>query len=113
MASTTASSTSLVLCRLYRSVLRASKPFTSSPEARVLNCLLHRTGVDDQIDDWEEYVKADQGLGKLEDRARDLSVSYGDSKKGANSHRTRNLLFRRLLREVVADDPDGIRRVCK
>ena len=38
----------LVLRRLYRSLLQAAKPFTApSPDAVVLNCLLHRSGSDD------------------------------------------------------------------
>lgn len=113
MTYSAAQKSSLVIRRLYRNLLRTSKPFTSSPDAKVLSCLLHRTGVDDHILDWEAFVTADQDVtGDAGKQARDLSYSYGESKKGivAHPHRTESLLFRRLLREVVAE-PNGLTRM--
>jgi hypothetical protein len=113
MAYSTAQKSSIVILRLYRNLLRASKPFTSSSDARVLSCLLHRTGVDDHIHDWEAFVTADQDGGDIGKQARDLAYSYGESKKGivAHPHRTESVLFRRLLREVVAEQPNGLTRM--
>lgn len=112
MAFSAAQKSSIVVLSLYRNLLRASKPFTSSKDARVLSCLLHRTGVDDHIPDWEAFVKAGHDVAEVGDHARDLSYSYGESKKGATAHpnRTESVLFRRLLREVVAE-PNGLRRM--
>ena len=106
-------SSSLIICRLYRNLLRASKPYTTSPDARVLNCLLHRTGVDDDIQDWDGYVAANPDTENIGEQARDLNISYGRSNKDnvVPHNRTHHVLFRRLLREVVAG-PDGTRRVC-
>jgi hypothetical protein len=112
MTYSAAQKSSLVILRLYRNLLRASKPFTSSSDAKVLSCLLHRTGADDDIPDWEAFVTADQDGGDIGKQARDLSYSYGESKKdiGAHPHRTESVLFRRLLREVVTE-PDGLTRM--
>jgi putative AlgH/UPF0301 family transcriptional regulator len=106
---------SLLIRRLYRNLLRTVKPFTApSPNARVLNCLLHRTGIDDHIDDWEAFVSEDPDPAKTaEDQARDLTFSYGSSGKGKDvipPNRTYEILFRRLLREVVAGSPYGIQK---
>ena len=116
---------SLVTCRLYRNLLRTSKPFTApSPDAAVLTCLLHRSGIDDHIKDWDAFVSKDLEKNKnqatvdssmsVQDRARDLSRSYGDrtttddastilssTTLTSSSNRTYQRLFRRLLREVV------------
>ena len=44
--------------RLYRNLLRAAKPFTSpSPIAPVLGCLIHRTSIDDHIQDWNKFIQ--------------------------------------------------------
>ena len=44
--------------RVYRNLLRAAKPFTSpSPIASVLGCLLHRTSIDDHIQDWNKFIR--------------------------------------------------------
>jgi len=101
----------IVVLRLYRNLLRAAKPFTSpSPQARVLNCLLSRTGIDDHIHDWETFVstpsRRDEDPNKINDLARNLSTSYATKKRttveeGGSSHQTAPRLFRRLLREVV------------
>lgn len=105
------SKSSLVIRRLYRNLLRTSQPYTSSPDAKVLQCLLHRTGLDDDIADWESFVKA-SGLEKGQ-QARDLSYSYTDKQKGGrfqDNDRDHKLLFRRLLREVVTGEK-GVRRM--
>ena len=41
---------------LYRSLLRTSSKFTDDA---VLFALLHRTGIDDHINDWEHYIAQD------------------------------------------------------
>ena len=120
---------SLVTRRLYRNLLRTCKPFTApSPNAAVLTCLLHRSGIDDHIKDWDAFVSKDLEKNKtkdqtsvdsgmsMQDRARDLSHSYGDRTiptdaastifssmitPTSSSNRTYQRLFRRLLREVV------------
>ena len=117
---------SFLVLRLYRSLLRAAKPFTSpSPDARVLNSLLSRTGIDDHIVDWNKFVQRSTPETTPVDQARDLTISYYDEKSskigGGNiptsqtkkaPHRTHQRLFRRLLREVVCGgDPNG-RRKC-
>ena len=105
----------LLIRRLYRSLLRAAKPFGSpSPNACVLSCLLHRTGIDDGLV-WDPSPTPPPVAPLLKkkgprsiDEARDLSRSYAQSEEDmlpplpfeerrAPSH----VLFRRLLREVV------------
>ncbi len=131
MSSTTKfSPSSLLARRLYRNLLRASEPFTApSPNAAVLSCLLHRTGIDDHIQDWETFVteppspssstSSSSHFHDADSRdvelARDLRYSYssrilpqGDPSNIASttrlpsSNRTHQRLFRRLLREVIA-----------
>lgn len=110
-----AKASSLVVRRLYRSLLRTTKPFTSpSPNARILNCLLHRTGIDDHIGDWEAFVTEDPNPVTTEDRARDLTHSYGVLENETNTvpaNQTCPRLFRRLLREVVAGSQYGVRKL--
>lgn len=108
----------VVVKRLYRSLLRAAKPYTSpSPNAAVLSCLLYRTG----IDDWDSVAKATpQEYARTEDRARDLTESYATRRAGGNSQGENSResyaaiqhqrLFRSLLREVVAGS-NGYRRM--
>jgi len=109
----------VVILRLYRNLLRAAKPFTApSPNARFLNCLLSRTGIDDHISDWKSFVSA-APKGNQE-KARDLTVQYrsGTSSTGSDQNdtnevippnRTYQRLFRRLLREVVCGgDQEGM-----
>jgi hypothetical protein len=112
MASASASvSSSLVIRRLYRSLLRTAKPFTPpSPNAIVLSCLLHRTGIDDN---WNAEIKTDKPENShSEDQARDLTFSYAnlDRSQENDPYRNHQRLFRRLLREVVAG-PEGIRKL--
>ena len=132
----TPSSSSLVVRTLYRNLLRATKPFTinpssssssSSSEARVLNCLLHRTGSDDLISDWDGFVASNPKDDiEPQDQARDLTYSYGSKQSQQQhqsphhqeqqqsdipSHRTQERLFRRLLREAVAGDNYGVRKL--
>ena len=142
MASPSSSSkaSTLVARRLYRSLLRATKPFSPpSPNAAVLSCLLHRTGMDDNIVDWKSYIEDDlieSTWKRTKDEAMDLSISYatttaptqsagsgsdsprstGGNNRDTNNnqerkqHRSYEMLFRRLLREVMAG-PDGFRRM--
>ena len=114
------SNKSLVTIRLYRNLLRTARPFTGpSPNASVLTSLLHRSGVDDHIQDWDAFVsKDDNKKDHYVDRARDLTQSYSatttttaaasnssahnnNNNNNNNNNRTYQRLFRRLLREVV------------
>lgn len=101
------SSKAIVDLRLYRNLLRAAKPFTApSPNARVLNCLLSRTGIDDHIHSWEHFVSTSRKLDPLEharnEKSRSgLNVLESSSNGTTSPHRTPARLFRRLLREVV------------
>ena len=105
---------SLVVRRLYRSLLRTTKPFTAPSEnAVVLTCLLHRTGIDDNVSDWDGVVTAAPNSSKTQDQARDLTLSYKESPTGIHSGSQRQSyprLFRRLLREVIAG-PDGVQKM--
>jgi hypothetical protein len=110
---TSIASSQLVIRRLYRNLLRATKPFTApSPDARVLNCLLQRTGIDDHIGDWGAFVASNPDEVDPQDQARDLTYSYSKPRKPEDtpSHRTYQRLFRRLLRETVAGD-NAIRKL--
>ena len=117
------SANALLHRRLYRSLLKASKPFSPpSPHASTVTCLLHRSGNGDGLD-IEKYL-ADKrieialhsntdkrcGDGRSIDEARDLSKSYANEKgqgmpgagvrldqRGASVR----IYFRQLLREVV------------
>jgi putative AlgH/UPF0301 family transcriptional regulator len=107
---------------LYRNLLRTAKPFTgtgtpstseSHNKAVVLSCLLQRTGIDDHIKDWDGFIQqVPQDEFSTEDRARDLTYSYGERLQdggtapstatlSSSNRRTYQRLFRRLLREVV------------
>ena len=120
----------LVYRRLYRSLLKVSKPFCSpSPNAAVLSSLLHRTGIDDGLD-WERLSQIKEIETEEEntkrprplEEARDLSKSYAphNSDDGttaalklslAERKEPHRVLFRRLLREVVAGSPSGLRHM--
>eukprot|EP00531_Pseudo-nitzschia_arenysensis_P004310 CAMPEP_0116128848 /NCGR_PEP_ID=MMETSP0329-20121206/7605_1 /TAXON_ID=697910 /ORGANISM="Pseudo-nitzschia arenysensis, Strain B593" /LENGTH=496 /DNA_ID=CAMNT_0003623067 /DNA_START=97 /DNA_END=1586 /DNA_ORIENTATION=- len=109
----------LVTIRLYRNLLRTARPFTgSAPNAAVLTSLLHRSGVDDHIRDWNAFVAQndknddDENNQQQHQRARDLTQSYSSTKtagditlnsnnNSSNNNRAYQRLFRRLLREVV------------
>lgn len=105
-------SRSLLVLRLYKNLLRAAKPFTApSPNAKVLNCLLNRTGIDDHIQDWESFVST-APKENSQYNAHDLTTRYEPAKPISSSlteenkevivpHLTPQRLFRRLLREVV------------
>mmetsp|Transcript_49753 Transcript_49753/g.50578 ORF Transcript_49753/g.50578 Transcript_49753/m.50578 type:complete len:518 (-) Transcript_49753:7-1560(-) len=125
----TTSGGSKVIRTLYRNLLRTSKPFTSpAPNAAVLCCLLHRTGIDDHIKDWNTFVarNLENGVDRTtDDKAKDLTYSYSDillqqkleqgeftstipldgisasTAPTIHSNRTYQRLFRRLLREAV------------
>jgi putative AlgH/UPF0301 family transcriptional regulator len=102
MASSTAQS-SLVLCRLYRSLLKAARPFTSpSPNAKVMACLLHRTGLEDQS--WESFLR---------DQTPDRPIDAADISAFQEAHdgdiNPAHSLFKRLLQEVISGSPTGIR----
>ena len=117
----------LLIRRLYRSLLRAAKPFSSpSPNAAVLSCLLHRTGIDDGLV-WDslpstmpskEEAKKEKRprLPKSVEEARDLSRAYAEDDEllpplPFDERRTpSHVLFRRLLREVVTGT-DGFRQM--
>ncbi len=100
---------SVVVLRLYRNLLRAAKPFTSpSPNARVLNCLLSRTGIDDHISDWEAFVSAtpnnaqEEGPTESYNRGKITdNIRVDANKEIIPPNRTNQRLFRRLLREVI------------
>lgn len=121
----------LLIKRLYRSLLRAAKPFSApSPNAKVLSCLLHRTGIDDGLpwsDDApsitetsKEEEKKPPRLPKSVEEARDLSRAYADDDEEINmllppmpfdERKTpSHILFRRLLREVVTGT-EGFRQM--
>jgi hypothetical protein len=114
-SSTAAASSALVVRRLYRSLLRTAKPFTAPSEnAVVLTCLLHRTGIDDNLSDWDGVVTAlPKYSSKTQDQARDLTLSYNQSPTGTHVGSQRQSyprLFRKLLREVIAG-PDGVQKM--
>lgn len=123
------SANALILRRLYRSLLKASKPFSSpNPHAAVASCLLHRTGAGDGVD-FEKYLAnrriaaalsnaRSERKGRSLEEARNLSKSYAideepNSELGNSEDQRRapiRICFRRLLREVVAG-VDGTRQL--
>jgi putative AlgH/UPF0301 family transcriptional regulator len=61
-----------VVKRLYRSLLRASRPFTPpSPNAVVLTCLLHRTGTEDAS--WADFLRGNRD--RQQSSATELSAA--------------------------------------
>jgi putative AlgH/UPF0301 family transcriptional regulator len=93
-----ASQSSLVIRRLYRSLLKTAKPFCSpnAANAKVLSCLLHRTGLEDAS--WEDFL-------------RDQKNNDGE-KWMEEDEEPQQLLFQRLLREAIAGDGGkGIRQM--
>ncbi len=116
------SKSSLVTVRLYRNLLRTAKLYTApSPNAAVLTSLLHRSGIDDHIQDWHTFASEENkshnnqsdSVGRIDvEQARDLTQSYSTepplssprysaSQSLPRNNRTYQRLFRRLLREVV------------
>jgi putative AlgH/UPF0301 family transcriptional regulator len=85
----------LLTKRLYRSLLRASKPFTSSAYAKVLTCLLYRNGID--IDYYAPSQEADDD---------DFDNRAGAGAIPTTSSRT---LFLRLASELISGDARGVR----
>lgn len=116
----------LLLKRLYRSLLRAAKPFSSpAPNASVLSCLLHRTGIDDGLlladsipnkPSLEQFSEKKKKSPKSFEEARDLTKSYAPHEEDLpplpwDERKTpSHVLFRRLLREVVTE-VDGFRQM--
>ena len=93
-------SSSLVLRRLYRSLLKVAKPFDDfqSPTSSALCCLIHRTGIEDE-NSWDELLR--EHIGDKDDfpSPNDQSPPH---------HR----LFRKLLREFVSGSGTlGIRQM--
>jgi putative AlgH/UPF0301 family transcriptional regulator len=86
--STMAASKSLIVRRLYRSLLKASRPFDDSS---AFACLIHRTGMED--DNFAEVLRAD--LPSLDDDDDD------DDDDGLPPH---HKLFQKLLREFVSGE---------
>jgi hypothetical protein len=131
----TSNTNPLLLRRLYRSLLKASKPFSApSPHASVVSCLLHRSGTGDGFD-LEKYfaesristalrssssvkkeaadAAAADGKGRSLAEARNLSKSYASipekPKAEASLDQRRapvRVYFRMLLRDVMAG-PNG------
>lgn len=86
----------LLVRRLYRSLLKASKPFTvgtvssgvySNRSPITLTCLLHRSGTDDE--NWVDFLRGNPS-------------SLRDENEKVTSEDHERILFRNLLREVVA-----------
>lgn len=82
----------LVSRSLYRSILRASKPFTFPPNAVVLTCLLHRLGGDD-----EEFSSL------WHNDSNDVRPTFPNSSASS--------LFKRLLDEVISGNSLGFRQM--
>lgn len=94
----------LILRRLYRSLLKASQPFTTQrkgfPSPAVMTCLLHRTGAEDRS--WPDFLR---GLDENDEGEGDDEDSTEDRDARASS------LFSKLLRKVVAGAPHGVRQM--
>jgi putative AlgH/UPF0301 family transcriptional regulator len=94
-ATASSSSSSLVSRRLYRALLKASQPF-SGPNGKVLTCLLHRAGEEDE--DWSSFLR-----GKHADSAPTNS-------KDTHNEPRHHVLFRRILRDCIGGT-SGIRQM--
>ena len=107
-ASASASTSALLIRRLYRSILKAAKPFGDASEsslttttaidrnkAKVLTCLLHRTGYEDES--WASFLRDASD----NDDADDLDFDMEDDE---DMQQPQRILFRTLLREVVAGE---------
>lgn len=124
----------MLLRRLYRSLLKAAKPFSSpSEQAVVFNCLLHRSGLDDGLDwDFDPQDLHSPSLRSLPTKrshprsledARDLSKSYADDEDDEDDlpepfrqeleerRAPHKVLFRLLLREVVTGGQRSVRQM--
>ena len=96
-------SSPLVLRRLYRSLLKSAKPFTErSSRGVALNCLLHRTGVEDLL--YDEEGSSIEGF---------LRASHTEDPGNDEDPELHRLLFRKLLRQVIAggDDASNVRQM--
>lgn len=89
--------------RVYRSLLKAAKPFrdgmmNGNISAPSMNCLLHRTGRGDET--WNDFLR---GLSPddLDDTALSREERVTDGK----------MMFDSLLREVVSGSESGIRQM--
>lgn len=89
---------------LYRSLMKAANPFTvgdagESGKAAALNCLFHRTGVDESLRGILTKISVEGGF--YEDIDEDLFLSEKEESE---------IIFQKLLRELVAgDNKDGLR----
>jgi putative AlgH/UPF0301 family transcriptional regulator len=91
---------SLLIRRLYRSLLKASRPFDAgTPSSAALTCLIHRSGIEDHI--WEPDAPGLPERGVDEDDSNDE-----DHPPMEANHQ----LFRRILREFVSTG-SGIRQM--
>jgi len=90
----------LVLKRLYRSLLKASLPFTKQrqgyPSPVALTCLLHRTGAEDR--EWQEFLR-----GSFSDDENDdaIEIEDDDDDDFENDEERAEAHFGKLLREIV------------
>jgi putative AlgH/UPF0301 family transcriptional regulator len=86
-------SSALLTCRLYKSLLKAVRPFCEpSNKGKVLTCLLHRTGFEDES--WASFLRDASDDDDADDFAMDDDETTSPQR----------ILFRSLLREVVAGD---------
>jgi putative AlgH/UPF0301 family transcriptional regulator len=101
-AASTVMARSIIVVRLYRSLLRASRPFTYGTtrfSPKTLTCLLHRTGAvredddDDDDDDEEDDPLLSHGLVD--------PTQHGDSKSQGPPHYNAEASYRKLVLEVV------------
>lgn len=96
--------TGLIHRRLYRALLRASKPFCApSPDAAVLSCLLHRSFIPLEID--ESLLQQEDDMetfmpGIYYEDEDDSKGRTGSYPKRSDAH---FLLFRRLLHEAFVE----------
>ena len=88
----------LIVRRLYRSLLKAAQPFTRQqpgyPFPAVLNCLLHRTGHEDPRN-WTDFLRAKEANDDV------LDDEFGSKDRNAEA------LFLKLLKQTVTGSPTG------
>jgi putative AlgH/UPF0301 family transcriptional regulator len=113
-----------VLKRLYRSLIRASRPFTPpSPNAVVLTCLLDRTGTEDAL--WVDFLRGKRNAGESaasiaeadddqedeDEYDEDFDIDIDNDSDHDDDDDPSHVMFRKLLREAVTGDQKGIRQM--
>ena len=116
VAASSPSTNSLLIRRLYRSLIKVSRPFDgigssskSQYNATALKCLIYRNGMEDLK--WEDFLRNVDTTTRDDDN-NDQEKNNKDVDSSLPTPPDNHQLFRKLLRQLVGGDPvTGIRQM--